>query len=110
MVDYYGFFFLMTVSFGLMLDIPWLVMVLVRVGLVTPKWLASQRRYVILIAVVLAAMLSPPDVISQLALFFPILVLFEVGLLASRFCVPKRVKEAAIDGEGPAEIPEEPKA
>jgi sec-independent protein translocase protein TatC len=98
--DYIGFFTMLTVSFGLVMEIPWLIMVLTRVGLVTPRWLARQRRYVCLIAIILAAVLTPPDPISQIALFIPILCLFEMGLLASRFLLP-----APAGGEGRARDP-----
>ncbi len=82
--EYLGFFVMLTLSFGLIMDIPWLVMVLVRLRLVTTRWLARQRKYVLLIAIVASAMLTPPDPFSQLAFFLPILLLFESGLLMSR--------------------------
>ena len=89
--DYIDSFFNWTVAFGLILDIPWAVMVLVRTGLVKPAQLARARRWVILANVILAAMLTPgSDMASLLALFVPMQALFEVGLLASRFLVPSQ--------------------
>lgn len=89
--DYIDSFFNWTVAFGLIMDIPWAVMVLVRTGLVNPGQLARVRRWVILANVVLAAMLTPgSDLASLLALFLPMQALFEIGLLASRFLVPRR--------------------
>ena len=51
--------------------------------------LASKRKYMILGVVVLAAVLTPPDVVSQVMLAIPILLLFEIGLLISRFVHPR---------------------
>lgn len=103
--EYFGFFFVMTICFGVILDIPWAVLLLVRTGLVTPETLARQRRFIILGAVVLAAMLSPPDPMSQIALFVPMVLLFEGGLLASRFLRARRQAAAtdagASDRAGP---------
>ncbi len=88
--EYLSFFAVMTISFGIIMNIPWLVMVLVYVRLVTPDQLADKRGYIALITVVLAAILSPPDPVSQLAMFLPMYLLFELGLVASRFITRKR--------------------
>ena len=93
---YFRLLFLLTACFGLIMDIPWFVVLLVRLRLVTPDKIAKSRRYVILAAVVLAALLSPPDPFSQIALFLPMVILFEVGLLVSRF-VHKQANESIED-------------
>ena len=90
--DYFRLLFLLTACFGIILDIPWFVVLLVRLRLVTPERIAKSRRYVILAAVVLAALLSPPDPFSQIALFLPMVILFEIGLLVSRL-VHRRAQE-----------------
>ncbi len=82
--QYFSFFFTMTIAFGLLLDIPWLILVLIRVGLVTAKQIAAKRRIIIAIAIVLAAILTPPDIFTQLIMFALIMSLFESGLLAAR--------------------------
>jgi sec-independent protein translocase protein TatC len=87
---YIRFFVMMTVCFGVILDIPWLVLILVRMGLVTVQTLAANRRFVLLGAIVLAAVLSPPDPFSQFALFIPMVVLFEIGLFAARIMERRR--------------------
>jgi sec-independent protein translocase protein TatC len=92
--DYINDFIIWLVSFGLVMDIPWLVMVVVRVGLVTPQKIASYRRYIVGVNIILAACITPTsDLGSLLAMFIPMQVLFEVGLLASRFMVPKKPAE-----------------
>ncbi|MBA2481320.1 MAG: twin-arginine translocase subunit TatC [Planctomycetes bacterium] len=88
--DYVEDFTTWTVSFGLIMDIPWLVMVLVRSGMVTPQQIARARRYVVAGNLILSACLTPTaDLFSLVMLFIPIQLLFEAGLLASRFMVPK---------------------
>jgi sec-independent protein translocase protein TatC len=96
--DYLDEFVSWTLAFGLVMDIPWLVMVVVRVGLITPEKLASYRRYVVFANLVLAACIIPTDVMSMMILAFPMQMLFEGGLFASRFLrPPPRAK--AVDGE-----------
>jgi len=72
-------------AFGLSFQIPIIIMLLVRLGLFAPKDLADKRRYVIVWAFVIAAVLTPPDIISQTLLALPMLLLFEVGLLLARY-------------------------
>jgi sec-independent protein translocase protein TatC len=81
---YQDSFTMMTVCFGLVMDIPWLVMVLVRVGFVTPDQLAKFRKLVVLINTVVASLITPPDGTSMIAMMIPLQLLFEGGLAASR--------------------------
>lgn len=89
--EYVDTFIVWTLACGLIMDIPWLVVVLVRVGLLTPAKIAEHRRIIIVGNLVLAAIITPTaDLASLMALFVPMQVLFEAGLLASRFAVPKK--------------------
>lgn len=89
---YFGDFIQFGVAIGLVFDIPWLVVVLVRIGWVTPKWLAERRRFIVLANVVLAAIITPTSDASTLMItFVPMQFLFEVGLFVSRFIKPKPV-------------------
>ena len=81
---YFGFFVLMTVCFGLVMDIPWVVIVLSRLRLVPPGWFAKHRKILLMVAVVVAAVISPPDPYSQLMLIAMMVILFEVGLFVAR--------------------------
>ena len=96
---YLSFFFTMTFVFGLVMDIPWLIMVLVRMRVLTPAQIAGKRRYILLVGTVLAAVATPPDPISQLTLLALMVVLFEGGLAASRllYKVPELVTDEAAD-------------
>ena len=97
---YHSFFIMMTVCFGAVMDIPWLVMVLVRARVVTPAQLASKRKIIILVSAVLAAVLSPPDPFSQLMLGVMMICLFEIGLIASRILYRERTGLAVAEEEG----------
>jgi len=97
--DYIDEFVSWTLAFGLVMDIPWLVMVVVRVGLVTPEKLATFRRYIVLGNIVIAACIIPTDVMSMMILAVPMQMLFEGGLFASRFLRPPGRPRGVIDGE-----------
>ncbi|HYN45853.1 MAG TPA: twin-arginine translocase subunit TatC, partial [Allosphingosinicella sp.] len=79
---------------GIAFLLPVLLMLLERAGLVTRHQLKRGRRYAIVIAFVLAAILTPPDVVSQLLLAIPLLVLYEVSLIAIWFTEKKRARTA----------------
>jgi sec-independent protein translocase protein TatC len=71
----------MCLAFGVTFEVPIVVIVLVRMGLVTVEKLKAIRPYVIVGAFVIAAVVTPPDVMSQLFLALPLCLLYEVGLL-----------------------------
>ena len=79
--NYFDFVMTMCLAFGVTFEVPIVVIVLVRMGLVTVEKLKSIRPYVIVGAFVVAAVVTPPDVMSQLFLAIPLCLLFEVGLL-----------------------------
>jgi sec-independent protein translocase protein TatC len=81
-------------GFGLAFLLPVLLMLLERAGLVTRQQLKGGRRYAIVVAFVIAAILTPPDVISQLLLAIPLIVLYEVSLIAIWFTERRRARNA----------------
>ena len=83
--NYLDFVLTMCLAFGLNFEVPVVVIVLVRMGLVTVEKLKSIRPYVIVGAFVIAAVVTPPDVMSQLFLAIPLCLLYEIGLLLSPF-------------------------
>ena len=84
-------------GFGVAFLLPVLLMLMERAGLVTRDQLKRGRRYAILIAFVLAAVLTPPDVLSQFLLAIPLIFLYELSLIAIWFTERRRTKAAAVD-------------
>ncbi|MFN5822485.1 MAG: twin-arginine translocase subunit TatC, partial [Sphingomonadales bacterium] len=89
-------------GFGVAFQLPVLLMLLERAGIVTYEQLRDGRRYAIVGAFVAAAVLTPPDIISQLLLAIPLCLLYELALIAIRFTHKKRAQEvdAAAEDEG----------
>ena len=81
--NYFDFVMTMCLAFGVTFEVPIVVIVLVRMGLVSVEKLKSVRPYVIVGAFVIAAVVTPPDVMSQLFLAVPLCLLFEIGLLVA---------------------------
>jgi sec-independent protein translocase protein TatC len=82
-------------AFGLTFEVPVVVVVLVRMGMVPLEKLREIRPYVIVGAFVISAIVTPPDVLSQLLLAIPMTLLYELGLLIARFYVPKQLDDAS---------------
>ena len=80
---YLGFVMTMFIAFGAAFEVPVVVVVLVRLGMVTVAQLKAFRSYFIVLAFVVAAIITPPDVVSQLALAIPMCLLYELGIWAS---------------------------
>ena len=74
----------LTLAFGLMFQAPIVVLLAVRFGVVSADSLAKKRPYVITVILILAALLTPPDIVSQVMLAVPTWLLFETGLLLAR--------------------------
>jgi sec-independent protein translocase protein TatC len=86
-------------AFGLCFELPVLMTLLARVGLVTSTGMKEKRKYAIVLAFVAAAILTPPDVISQIGLAVPILVLYEISIFCVRLVEKKLGEDAQRDEE-----------
>jgi sec-independent protein translocase protein TatC len=84
---YLSFVLTMFIAFGAAFEVPIAVVVLARLGVVTVEQLRGFRSYFIVIAFIIAAVLTPPDVVSQLSLAIPMVLLYEVGILAAGFFI-----------------------
>ena len=84
-------------AFGLCFELPVLMTLLAKAGMVTAKGLASKRRYAIVAAFVAAAILTPPDVISQIGLAIPTIILYEISIVAVRLIEKARSKRRAAE-------------
>ena len=92
---YFNFVLGMFLAFGLAFEVPVVVVVLVLTGLVTVEQLREWRGYVIVAIFVVAAVVTPPDVVSQIALAAPMCLLYEVGIIVAQF-VARRRKDAPV--------------
>jgi sec-independent protein translocase protein TatC len=92
--QYLSFAMTMFLAFGVTFEVPVVVLILIRTGVVSLEQLKSFRRYFIVGAFVLAAVVTPPDVLSQTMLAVPLCLLYELGLFMARF-IDKRAGEAA---------------
>ena len=81
---YLDFVLALFLAFGLCFEVPVVLVILVTLGVVTPTQLAESRRYAIVGSFVVAAVLTPPDVFSQLMLAIPMCLLYELGILSAR--------------------------
>ncbi|HHW28595.1 MAG TPA: twin-arginine translocase subunit TatC [Syntrophomonadaceae bacterium] len=97
---YLSFTLTFLIPFGLIFEFPLVIYFLTSIGVVTPEWLVRNRRYAIVITVILAAVLTPgPDPISQLIMALPMAVLYEAGILVSKVVANKKRKREERAGE-----------
>ncbi len=96
--SYMDFIFSMFFAFGIAFEVPVAVVLLSWMGVIDPDQIAKKRPYVVLWAFIVAAVLTPPDVFSQIALAVPMIILFEVGLFVARRL--KRLRSAEDAGAG----------
>ena len=85
--QYFGTVLSLFLVFGIAFEVPVAVVVLARLGVVTIEQLKAWRGYFIVGAAVVSAVVTPPDVISQLSLLFPMIILYEIGIIAARIFI-----------------------
>ena len=93
---YVSFLGKMITAFGLMFELPVVILFLSKIGVVTPKTLKKGRKYAIVVIFVLAAFLTPPDVISQIMLAVPVLAMYEISIWICIVVTKKREKKLGI--------------
>jgi len=82
----------LVLGFGVIFELPLAVFFLTEIGLIAPKFLSSKRRHAVVLIFIVAAILTPPDVITQLLMALPLLVLYEISILFSKFAYQRRKK------------------
>ncbi|MCZ8197237.1 MAG: twin-arginine translocase subunit TatC [Flavobacterium sp.] len=90
--SYIGLIKTSVIACGLFFELPIIIYFLTKLGLVTPKFLRDYRRYAIVIVLILAAIVTPPDVVSQIIVAIPLLLLYEVSIFISSVVVKNQLK------------------
>ncbi len=93
--EYLGLVMQLIFAFGICFQLPVLLTLLVKVGIIKTEMLTQKRRYAIVLAFIAAAVLTPPDAVSQLMLAVPLLLLYEMSIIACRFVEKSRTKDEA---------------
>ncbi|MGV8937110.1 MAG: twin-arginine translocase subunit TatC [Allorhizobium sp.] len=100
--EYLSLIMSLVFAFGLVFQLPVVTTLLARAGLLKSTWLAEKRKYAIVVAFIAAAILTPPDPISQIGLALPAILLYEIGIYAAR--IVERQRAAAAKGESSDEV------
>ncbi|CAI2934960.1 Sec-independent protein translocase protein TatC [Aminobacter niigataensis] len=106
--EYLSLIMTLIFSFGLVFQLPVVTTLMARVGMVTSQGLADKRKWAIVIAFVVAAVLTPPDPVSQIGLALPTILLYEISIWTARMIEKKREQERVAsekqsEGDNPAE-------
>ncbi|MDQ1336333.1 MAG: Sec-independent protein translocase protein TatC [Thermodesulfobacteriota bacterium] len=92
--EYFSFAIKLLFAFGIIFELPVVIFFLTKMGMVTPEALRRQRKYAILLAFVVGAILTPPDVITQFMMAIPLMALYEIGILVSVMARKKKEEKA----------------
>ena len=96
-ISYLGFLLTFLLTFGLVFQLPIVLLILIRIGVLSPKTLAKKRRWAILVIIILAVIISPtPDLVTQLLMAGPMYLLYEISIWLGYLVARKRDKELAL--------------
>jgi len=93
MKEYFGFSAKLLLAFGLVFELPLVLTFLARLGVVSVEFLKKNRKYAILLIFTGAAILTPPDVITQILMAVPLMALYEISIIGARVFGKKKAKE-----------------
>lgn len=101
--EYLSLIMTLVFSFGLVFQLPVVTTLLARVGILESTWLAEKRKYFIVVAFVVAAVLTPPDPVSQIGLALPTILLYEISIYAARIVERRRAAAAVAETDEAAD-------
>jgi sec-independent protein translocase protein TatC len=90
--EYFEFLFQLTLPFGLLFQLPVVIMFLTRLGIVTPAFLMKIRKFAYFVLLVIGALITPPELISHLMVTIPLFILYEISILISKGAYKKKLK------------------
>ena len=90
--SYIGLLRASVLASGLIFELPIIIYFLSQIGVVTPEFLRKNRKFALVIVLSLSAIITPPDIASQIIVSIPILILYEVSIFISRFVVRRQQK------------------
>jgi sec-independent protein translocase protein TatC len=102
--EYLSLIMTLVFSFGLVFQLPVITTLLARVGFLSSAWLAEKRKFAIVIAFVVAAVLTPPDPMSQIGLALPTILLYEISIYAARLVERQRARQALEENSGSTDV------
>jgi sec-independent protein translocase protein TatC len=102
--EYLSLIMTLVFSFGLVFQLPVITTLLARVGLLTSAWLAQKRKFAIVLAFVVAAVLTPPDPMSQIGLALPTILLYEISIYAARLVERQRSRQVLEESSASSDI------
>jgi sec-independent protein translocase protein TatC len=91
--QYFSLALKLLLAFGLVFELPVVIFFLSKIGVVTVDLLKKNRKYAILLAFIIGAILTPPDVVSQCLMAVPLIILYEIGIIIARFTGPAKKEE-----------------
>ena len=95
--EYLSFALKLLIAFGVVFEMPLFAYFLARFGVLTPEFMRRSRRYAVLVIFIVAAILTPPDVFSQVLMALPMLLLYEVSIYVASAAYPKKKKQETED-------------
>jgi sec-independent protein translocase protein TatC len=107
MKEYLGFSSKMLLAFGFVFELPLVLTFLARMGIVSVPFLKKNRKYALLLFFVGAALITPPDVVTQIMMALPLMVLYEISIIGAKLFGKKKVEEIE-DEETTEENPKDP--